>query len=77
MTIATIEIQAPWENFVAPMMIATTAVVVAPKPLTIMLRRQPGSRSRSQCLTMPPCDRVNETNTPKAYSGISLVTLAS
>jgi hypothetical protein len=35
-----------------------------PRPLTNALVRQPGSRSLRQWMTMPPCERVNEMNTP-------------
>ena len=59
---------------VLAMITATTAVIAAPTPLIARLRRQPGSRSRHQWLTMPDCEREKETKTPTAYSGISLVT---
>ena len=61
--------QAPWAKRVAMITQNTTAVRHAPIALTATLKRQPGSRSRSQWRTMPNCDSVNEMNTPIAYSG--------
>ena len=73
--IAMIEIQAPPANLVVVMITATPAVAIAPAPLMARLPRQPGSRTRHQCLTMPDCDSVKETKTPTAYSGMRFVTL--
>ena len=48
----------------------TTAVRTAPKALTAARQRQPGSCTPTQCLTIPICDSVKQTNTPTEYSGI-------
>src|SRR3972149_5936661 len=45
----------------------------APTPWMARLVRQPGSRSRHQCLTMPVWERVKVTNMPSRYKGISRV----
>ena len=68
------ESQAPCVNFVPRIMTATTAVATAPRALIKRPVFQPNSFTRSQCLTMPDCDSVNETKTPNAYRGISRVT---
>ena len=70
----TITIHAPSANFAIAKTTATTTVAVAPSPLMIALRRQPGARSRSQWRTIPACDSVNAVNTPMAYSGMSAST---
>ena len=57
-------IHAPSSALVAPTITSTTAVASAPTPLMTALVRQPGSRSRRQCSTIPLCDSVNEMNTP-------------
>ncbi len=65
---ATITIHAPWVNFTDAMTTSTTAVVVAPMPLTMAERSQPRSRSRSHRRTMPVWLRVKLRNTPTTYS---------
>ena len=66
---------APPLNFSVTTIARTTRVSRAPKALTSIRQRQPGSRVRTQCRTMPPCDSVKHTNTPTEYSGIRLVVL--
>src|SRR6266542_3169785 len=65
----TTTIQAPSWNFVTARVRRTIPVTTAPTPLTHTRQRQPFSRSRSQRRTMPPCESVNEMNTPMAYRG--------
>src|SRR3989337_2670717 len=69
-----IEIQAPWTNFVPTMTTVTTPVATAPTALIVRLTFHAPSLSLSQRLTMPDCERVNEANTPTAYSGMRRVT---
>ena len=68
---------APSANLDAATSTATTAVVTAPRPLTMARRIQPCSsaRSRHQWRTMPDWLSVKAMKTPTVYSGISAVTL--
>ena len=59
-------IQAPWVNLVTAITTPTTPVATAPKPLTHRPRFQPGSLSVRWRFAMPPCDSVNDVNTPMA-----------
>ena len=61
----TITSQAPDRNLVLAMITAMTAVVAAPRPLMTRPRRQPGSCRRHHRTTMPDCESVNATNTPR------------
>ena len=81
---ATTTIQAPWANLVTSTITNTSAVATAPSPLTTRLRRSRDlvllvavASSRDQCRTMPAWLSVKERNTPRMYSWISRVTLAS
>ena len=58
--------QAPWVNFVIPMMMSTTSERKAPNPLMNMPRRQCGSRRVQWCLAIPACESVKLVNTPIA-----------
>jgi hypothetical protein len=57
-------IHAPSSAFVVATMQSTTNVATAPMPLMSAPERQPGSRRRRQCSTMPVCDSVKEMKTP-------------
>jgi len=59
-------IHAPCVNFVTICTMDTSAVATAPIPLSAARRCHPGSRARNQCITMPACDSVKQTNTPIA-----------
>ena len=59
-------IHAPCVNFVTTCTTETTAVATAPTPLSAARRFQPASRLRHQCITIPACDSVKQTNTPIA-----------
>ena len=64
-------IHAPSVNFDTTTTRATSPVAAQPTALTTIEARQPGSRSRRWCTTMPAWLSVNPVNTPKAYSGMS------
>jgi hypothetical protein len=51
-------------NFVWTTSSVTRPVAAAPTPLITALRFHPGSRERSQCLTIPVCESVNAVKTP-------------
>ena len=57
---------APSKNLDMPTSMATTPVVIAPRPLTTARLRQPRSLKRSchQCLTMPDWLSVKAMKTP-------------
>ena len=57
-------IQAPSKALVVATMSRTTPVTSAPNPLIAALERQPWPPTRRQCITIPACDNVNDTNTP-------------
>ena len=68
--ISTTTIQPPSVNFVTTWMIVTIAVATAPTPFSVARQRQPGPRLCAQCTTIPAWDRVKQTKTPMAYSGM-------
>ena len=57
--------QAPCRKFEVPTTSITTKVVSAPSPLMIIPRRHPSSWRRYQRVSMPACDRVKATKTPR------------
>jgi hypothetical protein len=53
-------------NFVVAMMTVTTPVATAPTAFTARLAFAAADPSRYQCNTMPACESVNPTKTPRA-----------
>ena len=75
--ISTAGIHAPLENFETTTTTATIPVSTVPRQLIDAPTFQRGSRSRKWWTTIPAWLNVKPVNTPKAYNGISAVTLPS
>ena len=56
-------IHAPSTNFVMTWRIETMPVAIAPRPLSAAFHFQLGPRVRRQCITIPACESVKQTNT--------------